>query len=759
MDSCAGTDPDRIIAACTKIINSKKESKGDRAWAYSNRGVGYENKGDRDRALADYNEAVRLDPKNGDAFRNRGGIYDLKGDRDRAIANYDEALRLNTRDGVAYFNRGNIYESKGDHERAITDYNEAIRLNPKDGDAYLNRGTVYVNKGDNDRAIADLNQAIRLDPKSAEAYTNRGEAYSSKGDYGRAIADLDQAISLKTEYAYAYYQRGLAFKKKGQADRALADLDKAIGFDATFTIAIALRAQVYRAKGDIERAKADFNKALSIPIKPNEWAWMQAEIGKAQANAREQLAALNGAPASGIDSSAPTQPDKAVAAQTQALLDSIAQMYKALGIAPPNSSPSVAGTSTAPVTAGSNMSGVKAVPPHPVVRYGGTQSTYLNAATNAEITFEHALAERPSASGVSGSTTYNAALAGQHGPVKQPEPVVPSYDSLEKSGSTSPSPPPVQQAAETAKPAPSPQSAPQFAAPSVAEQPQPIVPSDEGVGAEKPIPAPPSSTVAAVEPPKATVTAPQPSPKAATPAATPEPLGKRVALVIGNSAYKNTTPLPNPANDASDIAAVLKRLGFTTVIEEKDLDKRGMDDAFRRFAREMADADTAMFFYAGHAMEWQGANYLMPVDAKLEDEADVPYEMAKLNDMVADMSRVKAVRIAVLDACRDNPLENKLKRSIALTRGGAQTRGLARIAKPEGLVIAYATQTGNVAEDGGGRNSPFTAALLEYIETPGLEVGVLFRRVMGNVKQATGGKQHPELSILLDSEFYFKPGS
>jgi tetratricopeptide (TPR) repeat protein len=285
-------------------------------------------------------------------------------------------------------------------------------------------------------------------------------------------------------------------------------------------------------------------------------------------------------------------------------------------------------------------------------------------------------------------------------------------------------------------------------------------PPDEAPPAPPPVAPPPPAQHSKVDPEKPAIEAPRPTPQVSAPAAAPAivTLGKRVALVIGNSAYQNTTPLPNPSNDASDIAAALKRLGFI-VIEEENLDKHGMDDAFRRFAREMADADTAMFFYAGHAMEWQGANYLMPIDAKLEDEADVPYEMAKLNDLIADMARVKAVRIAVLDACRDNPLENKLKRSIALTRGGAQTRGLARIEKPEGLVIAYATQTGNVAEDGGGRNSPFTAALLEYIETPGLEVGVLFRRVMGNVKQATNGKQHPELSILLDSEFYFKPGS
>jgi tetratricopeptide (TPR) repeat protein len=103
--------------------------------------------------------------------------------------------------------------------------------------------------------------------------------------------------------------------------------------------------------------------------------------------------------------------------------------------------------------------------------------------------------------------------------------------------------------------------------------------------------------------------------------------------------------------------------------------------------------------------------------------------------------------------------DEQLKRSVASTRGVAMSRGLARIARPEGLIVAYATQSGNVAEDGSGRNSPFTAALLQNIETPGLEVGTLFRRVMGSVKQATNGKQHPELSVLFDGEFYFKPGS
>lgn len=229
---------------------------------------------------------------------------------------------------------------------------------------------------------------------------------------------------------------------------------------------------------------------------------------------------------------------------------------------------------------------------------------------------------------------------------------------------------------------------------------------------------------------------------------------RRVALVIGNATYANTPRLTNPANDATDIARALSGLGFQ-VIAESNLTKSGMDNAFRKFARAMDGADAALFYYAGHGMQFQGQNYLMPVDAKLQHEADLPYEMAKVDDVVADMSRVKGVRMVILDACRDNPLETNLKRTVARTRNIAQTRGLARMTRTQGLLLAYATQPGQVADDGGGRNSPFTTSLLRHIATPGLEVGALFRRVASDVNTSTGGKQTPELSVSLLGEFYF----
>jgi len=229
---------------------------------------------------------------------------------------------------------------------------------------------------------------------------------------------------------------------------------------------------------------------------------------------------------------------------------------------------------------------------------------------------------------------------------------------------------------------------------------------------------------------------------------------RRVALVIGNSAYRNTAALANPSHDAADVAAKLRSLGFE-VIERADLDKQGMDNAFREFAHAQRGADATLFYYAGHAMQFGGVNYLVPVDATLADEADLPYEMAKLDDVVADMSRANGVRMVMLDACRDNPLEDKLKQGLATTRSMAVTRGLARIPRTHGLLVAYSTQPGEVAADGGGRNSPFTAAFLNHVDTPGLEVGPLFRRVAADVNRETDGKQTPELSVSLLGEFYF----
>ena len=185
-------------------------------------------KGELDRIVS--REAIGLDPKY--AFA-RGFAYDAKGDNDRAIAEYGEAVRFDPKDAVAYHNRGRLYRVKGDNDQAIADYTEAIRLDPKYLEARNSRGLAYSAKGDYDRAIADYSEAIRLDPKYVVGYNNRGFAYGAKRDYNRAIAEYAEAIRTAPNYALAYYNRGRAYRAKGDNNRAIADFKEAIRLDPT----------------------------------------------------------------------------------------------------------------------------------------------------------------------------------------------------------------------------------------------------------------------------------------------------------------------------------------------------------------------------------------------------------------------------------------------------------------------------------------------------------------------------------------------
>ena len=229
-----------------------------------------------------------------------------------------------------------------------------------------------------------------------------------------------------------------------------------------------------------------------------------------------------------------------------------------------------------------------------------------------------------------------------------------------------------------------------------------------------------------------------------------QPQERRVALVIGNSAYKNAPALPNTPNDARDTAEALRKVGFE-VVDGIDLDKRGMDAAVSRFARLAQEADAVMFYYAGHGFQFNGENFLVPVEAKIDDEVSVQYETVKLSEVTTALGFAKGVKIMVLDACRNNPFLAQLSKK---TRSMSIGAGLAPIVKAQGMVTAYATQANDVAADGAGRNSPFTAALVQEIQQPGLEIATMFRRVQKAVYDSTGGKQTPELSLSLLGDFY-----
>jgi len=223
----------------------------------------------------------------------------------------------------------------------------------------------------------------------------------------------------------------------------------------------------------------------------------------------------------------------------------------------------------------------------------------------------------------------------------------------------------------------------------------------------------------------------------------------RVALVIGNGAYVSTAQLPNPSHDAEDVASSLKRSGFE-VIQGVDLRQADMQDLTIRFARAASRADVAVFYYSGHAMQYNGVNYLMPVDATLTDEADLK-RFVRVDDIVNDLQQAKNLRILVLDSCRDNPLADMLKRSA--TRAASVGRGLSKVEAPRGTIVSFSTQSGQVAADGTGRNSPYTTAFLKHIEEPH-EIGDIFRDISSDVYDASGKTQLPELSLSIIGKFY-----
>ncbi len=226
----------------------------------------------------------------------------------------------------------------------------------------------------------------------------------------------------------------------------------------------------------------------------------------------------------------------------------------------------------------------------------------------------------------------------------------------------------------------------------------------------------------------------------------------RVALVVGNSTYAHIGRLPNPDNDARDISASLRRLGFE-VTTELDADRVELTEALRAFTRQSAGADVSLVFYAGHGIEMDGVNYLLPVDARLERDVDVRYETVTLDDLLVSTSGA-SLRLVILDACRNNPLARSMQRTFASRSVSDGSFGdLDEDLLGDETLVAYAAAAGTTAADGRGRNSPYTAALLAHLEQP-LEIGLLFRRVRARVLASTNGEQRSHEYHSLVGEHY-----
>ena len=230
---------------------------------------------------------------------------------------------------------------------------------------------------------------------------------------------------------------------------------------------------------------------------------------------------------------------------------------------------------------------------------------------------------------------------------------------------------------------------------------------------------------------------------------------KRVALVIGNSGYASVGALNNPKNDAREMAAALRRLGFNQVMELYDLDQGAMSRALRDFGDHAAGAEWAVVFFSGHGVEVNGTNYLIPIDAQLKRDAHVADEAISLDRVQAKVDAASRFGLVILDACRNNPFLSRMVRAGGATRSVGQGLG---VIEPEGnVLVAYAAKHGTFAEDGTEKHSPFTEALLRHIEEPDLEVSILFRRIRDDVRKKTDRRQDPFVYGSLGSELlYFK---
>jgi uncharacterized caspase-like protein len=230
---------------------------------------------------------------------------------------------------------------------------------------------------------------------------------------------------------------------------------------------------------------------------------------------------------------------------------------------------------------------------------------------------------------------------------------------------------------------------------------------------------------------------------------------RRIALVIGNSAYQLVSALPNPTNDAKGVAEVLRNAGFNSVRVVTDATHDSMIQVLRAFQDEADTAEWAVVYYAGHGIEIGGVNYLVPTDAHLKADRDAQDEAITLNRVLDAIAGAKKLKLVMLDACRENPFAQQMRRTI-VTRG--ISRGLTSIEPSRATLVVYAAKDGEIADDGDGEHSPFTTALIKRLQQPGVEISKLFRLVTDDVLKTTGNHQQPFVygSLPGEEEFYFR---
>jgi tetratricopeptide (TPR) repeat protein len=554
--------------------------------------------------------------------------------------------------------------------------------------------------GTGDAAIAACTRRIKSGKLSksnlAIVYNNRAVEWRKKGDLARAISDYDEAIRNDPNYAEAHSNRGNAYRAKGDLDRAIADYSKAIRLKPNFANAYYNRGLTYRDKEDVDRAISDFTHASRAnPSDPD--AYFQRALLKGTKND------LDGAIAD-YSEAIRRNPNYAAAyfnrgnahGEKGSIDAAIADYDQSIRIDP---------TDARDFYNRANMKVRKNDFDGAIADYSEAvrlNPKHANAYFNRADTYDEignldaALADYDQAirlTPTDASAYYNrSSIKEKMGDLDG------AYRDIQRFVALSPDDPDGPSRSERLR---------------------------KEIAAR---PATQSLPDVATAPPDA-------APKAV--AADP---GRRVALVIGNSAYTAVARLPNPQRDAETVAAALRRTGFQSVTVATDLTREKLISALIAFAREADKADWGLVYYAGHGIELGGVNYLIPIDAKLATDRDVELEAVPLNQVLGAVERAGRLRLVLLDACRDNPFASQMRRTLSTRSVG---RGLASVEPEAGTLVVYAAKHGETALDGDAGNSPFVSALVKNLGVPGLEIRRLFDHVRDDVLELTKRRQQP----------------
>jgi tetratricopeptide (TPR) repeat protein len=775
-------DVERGLTACTRLAGSAVAKK--RLDALASRAQGYMSIGNLETALSDLDEAIRIlevfrIPTNGTMHYSRAWIYANQDQPDRALADYAEAIRLSPTSAAFYLDRGVLHAQRGNSDLALQDFNTALELDSKLVQAYYRRAALFHSRGGLERAIRELTEAIQIDRKYVQAYGLRGDYLLELGEVDRAVRDFKEAININPRFAPAYIKlaelnikqenyveaarnfteaiiidpkvvanyvgRAFAHAKRDDWNEARRDYDEALFRDADNRAALEGRSILFFKVGDYVRGLEDAKKALALNSR---FAGKSAGERAAPSDYYASLLIGN------------------LLREHKQFEECVNVLYRgilAIEKSPPQSEYHEIYYGRARCHSALRRfdlaetdlkTALQIVPdqPHALAESGNIIVERGGSPTEALDLIRRAAKQLPEDAHILGSLGWV---------LYQLDEIDEAVTHLRRAAERAPNDGVIQHrlgdALWKANKRGEAFAAWQAARKRATDRAE-ITKLDEKIrsgladgSASRTAPKPTGPLAPAPKAP------PPPAPEEAAPAPSPtpdvpRPAERRVALVIGNSAYQNVAQLANPGRDATAIAATLREIGFDVVVAKTDLDRTAFVNAMRTFGNEAAKADWAMVYYAGHGMEINGRNYLVPTDAKYNSIQDVQYDAIPLELVLGTVEGASKLKLVILDACRDNPFITQLQSG---GRGGA-ARTLGVINSEGGTMIAYAAKQGQVAQDGIGNNSPFVESLVRNMQRPGLELNMVFRRVRDEVLAATGKRQEPfSYGSLPGQQFFF----